>query len=325
MLNLLKYLIIMSSNETKGFAWRFGYGSNIGLETLQQKKNLHPKEYKTGTIQGWELYFTKGFKYVEPGWAAVRPFPSKVLHGSAFLIPNEEVEGLDKQEAGYNVLPCRFVSYEGGVIENVGLYVPKSMTATEGTEPKVIEEGVPSLRYLRLLQNGAKSGKLSPEWIQRLDSLEYYITPPKVRAQTNAWIADFHADPERKDILWTAEELAKYNGSRGTSSNNADSGEAILAPHVSSMEYIVELHPKQWVFSSWKGHNITRRNLLQFNGKSLDTNDIRYDQEGFRPLPKLSECSDEEREYLMQNLDSLLHQGGKIVARLKPFLDDQGI
>ena len=89
------------------------------------------------------------------------------------------------------------------------------------------------------------------------------------------------------------------------------------------MGYVVKVNPELWYFTSWKGHCITRRNLLQFNGKSLDKNDIRFDQPGYRPLPKLADCSDEEREFLMQHLDSLLHQGGTIVARLRDFLDDQ--
>jgi len=63
--------------------------------------------------------------------------------------------------------------------------------------------------------------------------------------------------------------------------------------------------------------------LCQFQGKSLDTNDIRYDGPGYRPLPKLCECSEDEREYLMQSLEGQLHRGGKIVAQLEPFLADQ--
>ena len=175
---------------------------------------------------------------------------------------------------------------------------------------------------MRLLQKGARSGGLSLDWIARLDSQEYYVTPPEIREQTQKWISEFHEDPERKDVLWSCETLARYDGS--TENKNED-GDKFFPPHVSCMEFIVKLSPDQWVFSSWKGHNITRRNLLQFNGKSLDTNDIRHDQPGFRPLPKLSECSEEEKEYLMQNLDSLLHKGGKIVARLGPFLDDQDL
>ena len=134
---------IETSND--GYVWRFGYGSNIGLETLQTKKNLNPSRYLTGTIQGFELYFMKGFQYVEPGWAAVRPSsPSQYLHGSAFLIPREEARGLDRQEGGYDVLPCKFESYDGEIVENVCLYVPKKRDKVEKDSTEAVEEGIPS-------------------------------------------------------------------------------------------------------------------------------------------------------------------------------------
>uniref|UniRef100_A0A7S2RCI9 gamma-glutamylcyclotransferase n=1 Tax=Eucampia antarctica TaxID=49252 RepID=A0A7S2RCI9_9STRA len=292
---------------TNGYVWRFGYGSNIGLDTLKEKKNLNPSKYFVGTIQGYQLFFMKGLDYVEPGWAAVRPTsdPHMELHGSAFLIPEDEAQGLDQQEAGYTVTPCRFTSYDGEVTENVGVYVPKNVDKKE--------EGTPSLRYLGLLRNGARQGGLSKEWIHQLDSVEHYITPSDVRAQTRQWITDFHNDPDRNDVLWSAETLAKHDGT------NLEK----YPIHSSVMEYIVKVDPDMWIFPSWKGHNITRRNLLQFNGKSIDKNDIRFNERGYRPLPKLSKCSDEEKEYLMQNMERLLHQGATIVARLEPFLDDQ--
>jgi hypothetical protein len=53
-----------------------------------------------------------------------------------------------------------------------------------------------------------------------------------------------------------------------------------------------------------EGNNITRRNLLQ-----IHTNDIRYNEVGYHPLPKLCDCSEGEREYLMQSLDAQLHRG----------------
>ncbi len=299
--------------------WRFGYGSNIGLTTLRQKKNLNPIQYHAGTIQGYELYFTKGsLPYVEPGYAGVRPNNEKELHGTAFCIPLEEAEGLDKQERGYNVVPCEFVAYDGDVIiEDVGLYVPK--TLKEETVKKngdgmvtVAIEGIPSKRYLGLLQKGAREAPLSKEWIEKLDSFEYYVTPVEIRQQTIAWIKEFCNDPDRKDELWTSEKLSMYDGSNDS-----------FPPHTSIMEYIIELSSKIWVFASWKGHTVTRRNLLQFNGKSIDAGDIRYGEEGFRPLPKIIDCTDEEREYLFQHLDSVLHRGGRIVARLQDFVDDQ--
>lgn len=178
----------------KNHVWRFGYGSNIGLQTLTQKKNLNPSRYLVGTIKGWELYFAPGVPYVEPGWGAVRPHSNSnaELHGSAFLIPEDEAQGLDRQEAGYDALPCQFVSYDGELVEDVCLYVPKKGWS------EAQEEGIPSLRYLRLLQNGAREGGLSKEWISRLEAVDYYITPPAVRSQTEQWIAEFNADPAEK-------------------------------------------------------------------------------------------------------------------------------
>lgn len=303
--SVLLFTIAMGSTTTAKSLWRFGYGSNIGLDTLRQKKNLNPSEYFVGTIKGYELYFMKGLDYVEPGWAAVRPAAAdSEVHGSAFLIPQEEADGLDRQEGGYNVVPCQFTSYNGEVVEDVGVYVPKKISN---------EVGTPSLRYMRLLRNGAQQGGLSPEWIQHLNSIPHYVTPTEVRAQTLQWIDDFQKDPKRNNQLWSAESLALHDGS------NVDQ----YPVHSSVMEFVIQLDPEQWVFASWKGHNITRRNLMQFRGKSIDKNDIRYDQPGYRPIPTLQDCSDEEKEFLMQNLDRLLHSGGIIVGKFEPYLQDQ--
>lgn len=283
--------------------WRFGYGSNIGLTNLKQKKNLNPSKYLAGTIQNWELYFSKGIAHVEPGFAAVRSNPNAELHGTAFCIPKEEADGLDRQERGYDVLPCEFVAYDGQKVQNVGLYVPK--------ERKGKEEGIPSRRYLRLLQNGAKEAPLSDEWQEHLNSFDFYVTPSEIRAQTNQWIEEFHSDPERKDNFWTSEILSKHDGS-----------EAEFPVHTSIMGYVIAI-PDMFVFGSWKGHDVTRRNLVHFRGQSVDKNDIRFGEEGYRPFPKLSDCTEEEREYVIQNFDSVLHRGGKIVARLEDFVGDQ--
>ena len=303
---------------TQQHVWRFGYGSNIGLTTLQQKKNLNPSKYLPGIIKGWELYFTKGIPHVEPGWAAVRPSLHSQLHGSAFCIPKDEADGLDRQEAGYDVLSCQFVAYNGEVVEDVGLYVPKKRNNNNNNEKtqqgsqKQEEDGIPSLRYLRLLQNGAKEAPLSQEWQNFINSFEYYVTPPEIRSQTEKWIKEFHSNEDLRNTKWTSDVLSKYDGSNPN-----------FPIHTSIMEYIVSIPDGLWVFPSWKGHNVTRRNLLQFRGKSLDTNDIRYGEEGYRPFPLLHQCSDEEKEFIMQNLDSILHRGGKIVGILQDFLDDQ--
>ena len=287
-----------------GHVWRFGYGSNIGLRNLRDKKGLHPARCVAGTVAGWELYFKVGMSpLVEPAWAGIRAHPegkgNGEVHGTAFLIPEDEAEALDSQERGYNVLPSTFVAYDGEVVEGVGLYVPKS--GAQGGK-----EALPSLRYLRLMQRGAREAGLSEDFIRRLDAQPHYVTPPEVREQTEQWISEFRGDPGRKDDVWTGEQLSRHDGS-----------DTAFPVHVSVMGYIVKVNPERGVMSPWKGHDITRRNLLQFNGRSLDENDIRHGQPGFTPLPTMATCSDEEKEFVFQNLDSLLHRGGIIVARLE--------
>lgn len=314
-----------SAADDGEYVWRFGYGSNIGRKTLENKKNLAVKRFHVGTIPGWVLYIGQGIDYVEPGFAGIHPAregdadterSGGELHGSAFLIPKAEAEGLDRQEGTYNVLPSRFTSYDGEVVEGVGLYVPKKFVDDDGNvkvDPtEKINHGIASLRYLTLIRRGAEEGGLSEEWIKKLYSFEHYITPADVRSKTNTWIEEFHSDADRKDTVWTVDQLAKHDGS-----------DSDRPAHVAVMEYVVKVSPTGWVFGSWKGHCITRRNLLHFNGKSIDVNDIRWNEPGFRPLPVVSQCSDEEKEYLMQNLEKLLHQGGTIVARLKESLEDE--
>ena len=189
------------------------------------------------------------------------------------------------------------------MVEGVGLYVPKPGRAAPG------HGGLPSRRYLGLLRAGAVEAGLDPAYVRRLEQLEHYVTPARVREQTRAWIAEFEADPARSHALWSAAELAEHDGS-----------DPERPAHTAVLGYVVKVHA---MFPSWRGHTVTRRNLVHFNGHSVDAGDIRHDQPGFLPLPDLSRCSADELEFLAQNLDHLVHQGGTIVARLREFLDAQ--
>ncbi len=282
--------------------WRFGYGSNMGLSNLKKKKNLTPLQYVPGVVEGWTLSFDLGgIDHVDPSFACVRRRQGEQVHGVAFLLNPDDAARLDREEGGYVLTPVRFDRYGGGVIEGVGLYAPKT--------PATNESRPPSLRYLRLLQNGAAEAGLSPEYQQKLADIEFYVTAPAVRAQTLQWIAEFEQDPARKDVRWTAEQLATHNGK-----------DPDLAPHTSCLGYVVRVRAP---FPSWRGHTITRRNILHFRGESIDTGDIRVGKPGFLPLPDVTKCTAEELEFLYQNLDSLLHRGGFIVGRLSEFVAAQ--
>ena len=101
-----------------------------------------------------------------------------------------------------------------------------------------------------------------------------YETPEDIRSQTMEWIAEFHSDTERNDSIWTMEELSKYDGS------DPDNYPA----HICVMEYIVKVGADTRTFPSWRGHCVTRRNLIHFSGLSVDTNDIRWNEDHSRKL-----------------------------------------
>jgi hypothetical protein len=276
----------------------------MSVENLRRKKNLRPARHFTGRIRGWRLAFDlPGLPFLEPAFACVRPGADDEVHGLAFEIPSDEAEGLDRQEGGYDVVPVPFEAYDGTVIDAIGLYVPKAGRGRPGAALR------PSLRYLRLLRRGAREAALDREYLRRLDAIEPYVTPPQIRAQTRASIADFESDPDRRDAVWTAETLGQFTGT-----------EDRRPAHTASLGYVVRVEA---AFRSWRGHTITRRNLLHFRGESVDRNDLRFGDEGFAPLPRVADCSSEEIEFLHQNLDHLIQRGGVIVGRLREFLDAQ--
>lgn len=278
--------------------WRFGYGSNMSVSNLIKKKNLTPINHHTGYCQNWQLSFDlPGIPFVDPAFACVKAQSGAQVHGLAFEISEEEARGLDHQERGYDVVPVDFVAYDGATVPKVGLYVPKT--------PLTPNDALPSKRYLRLLQRGAREAGLAADYIQKLEAHPYYITPPDIREQTLTWIDAFERDPKRSTQQWDAATLAKHNGVHPD-----------YPAHTASLGYVVKVHAG---FASWRGHTITRRNLLHFRGQSVDREDIRYNEPGFSPLPDLSRCTAEEIEFLHQNLDYLLHSGGEIVARLDAF------
>lgn len=284
--------------------WRFGYGSNMSVENLVKKKRLDVLDHVTGSCAGWTLAFElPGIPHVEPVFANVKPAAGDAVHGIAFQISAAQAAGLDRQEGSYDVVLVQCRAYNGRVIDNVGLYVPKAGRTTEGTA------ALPSQRYLGILRRGAREAGLDAVYVDRLEQHPHHVTSPAVRAQTQRWIAAFEQDPARRAVRWTTEELARFDGSSPD-----------RPAHTSAMGYVVAF--EAW-FSSWRGHTITRRNLLHFRGESIDALDIRTGEPGFLPLPDLSACSPEEIEYLSQNLDHLLHSGGRIVGRLQEFLDAQ--
>jgi hypothetical protein len=187
----------------------------------------------------------------------------------------------------YDVKEVEIELYEpledGREVVTVGYYASKPGKAQ-------IKEGcLPSLRYCRLLQQGARELQLRN--LHTFDDL-YYVTPPAVRAETKALLEGYTEGKE-----WSSAEVA-------------ESPESVT----SCRGWVIQCSVP---FGSWKNHDLTRRVLLHFKGHNLEKEDVRYGHPQFDPAVP-SQLTPEEEEVLWQALDCLCHrEGAQVVGRLK--------
>eukprot|EP00211_Chloroparvula_japonica_P014311 CAMPEP_0119147348 /NCGR_PEP_ID=MMETSP1310-20130426/40218_1 /TAXON_ID=464262 /ORGANISM="Genus nov. species nov., Strain RCC2339" /LENGTH=234 /DNA_ID=CAMNT_0007139311 /DNA_START=34 /DNA_END=735 /DNA_ORIENTATION=- len=234
----------------------------MSVENMRRKKNLNVLNWAPGILRHWRLCFFTAIPYVEPAFAMVEPSHEDEVHGVVFEISEEQARGLDKQEAGYDVVETEVVTYDGRIVM-AGVY------KTKKAKP---EDVLPSLRYARLLKKGAQEAGLCPKYAESLGD-KYYVTPPHVRAVTLNALRECRDQGSLRE--WTLDEVTANE------------------EQTSVGGWVVRCRAP---FSSWRGHDITRRNLVHFRGFSVDTCDIRFPNEGFLPIPRPQ--SEEEMEYL---------------------------
>ena len=82
----------------EGSVWKFGYGSNMGMEFLRVKKGLTPIDSRRCVLHGWRLSFPKGwgFDYWEPAFGTLREDPNGEVHGVSVLFNPEDAAELNK-------------------------------------------------------------------------------------------------------------------------------------------------------------------------------------------------------------------------------------
>lgn len=236
----------MKSAENTVF--RFGYGSNMSLNNLKNKKNLNVIWSSPAILRDWELTFFKAIEYVEPAFATIQEELGKEVHGLVFKIPATEANGLDEQEKSYEVVDCKVICYDGTEV-TAGIYKGKRLSEEE-------KYPFPSMRYMNLMIAGAKEIGLKEEYISKLKQI-HYTTPREVRAKTKEAV-----DAYKGDKIWSAKELSEYDGTT--------EGKPACT---SVLGWVVEVNAP---FGSWKGHVIDRRNVNHYRGLSVDKTGILY-------------------------------------------------
>ena len=281
------------ANERR--VWKFGYGSNMSLENLRQKKGLKPLDGKRVSIGGFSLSFPEGngIDFVEPSFATLKRINGAEVHGVAALLSVEDAENLDAQEGAYLVELHEARTYEGEHID-VEVYVSIDLSPDH-------PESWCSERYKALLVRGAEENNLRQEWIDKLRGLPVY-TPSVETLRAR----DLLPPPTVLPSM-TIAELAQHG-------ENSE-GRPI---YVSACGYIFEHTP---IFKVMWGRDVTNRNVMHYRGINLR----QHDDGGRRPFPRLSELEPGELEYALRYRDRFAHKcvGGAPVAVLREFWDDQ--
>lgn len=281
--------------------WKFGYGSNMSQDYLRTKKLLNPLESRRTILQGFALSFPlgRGIDFVEPSFATLKRDPDGFVHGVSTLFSIVDARELDRQEGvveggrTYSLEVCPALEYETNLKMHVEVYVPKNPLPLEHPE------GCCSARYRNILVRGAEENQLSAEWISKLQALQIY-------APSGETLAQRAKQPSPGSLpSMTIAELKKYDGS--------NEGYPV---YTSACGYIFHHTP---IFSSYRGRDVTYRNVLHVRGVNLDNND----DGGKSPFPCLSKLASEELEYALQNRDRFISKSEGAIAVLREFWEEQ--
>ena len=286
---------VQMHRSQNSLVWKFGYGSNMSLENLRQKKGLDPKEAKQVVLKDFALSFPAGggIDLVEPSFATLKKQTGQEVHGVAALMSVADAKNLDGQEGSYIVELHPTKTYDGETL-TVEVYVSKDLAPDH-------PESCCSDRYRALLVRGAKENNLAPEWIEKLQDLPVY-EPSAETLQARDSLPAPSALP-----AMSIEELARHDGT--------DKQRPI---YVSSCGYIFEHTP---IFKVMRGRDVTNRNVMHYRGINLRLND----DGGKSPFPRLSELGPGELEYALRYRDRFTSKcvGGKPIAVLREFWEDQ--
>jgi hypothetical protein len=152
----------MRSDDTGSQAevWYFAYGANMASRPFADY-GIAPSSREPAYAEGLELKFNlAGFPGVEPSWANVERRPGHVVHGVLYKLAPGDLALLDARES-------KFV-YRRELVSVVGAR-SGPQRAHVYTSSLVLDDLVPSERYLKLLIEGAKENGLPADWLAWLE------------------------------------------------------------------------------------------------------------------------------------------------------------
>jgi gamma-glutamylcyclotransferase len=147
--------------------WYFAYGANMHDSAFRVRRGIQPLEHRSGRIKGYRLRFNlEGRPRGKAAPANLHPDPDAEVWGVLYRITRRDLIRLDSTEG----VPGR--GYRHVVVEaedRSGRVIPAITYIAQGKEV----DGKPSLRYITLLREGARTYGLPETYIRFLDGVEH--------------------------------------------------------------------------------------------------------------------------------------------------------
>ncbi|MBT3533731.1 MAG: gamma-glutamylcyclotransferase [Rhodospirillaceae bacterium] len=145
--------------------WYFAFGANMHHSAFIERRRMRPVESRAGRLSGYRLRFNlEGRPKGRAAPANISPDESAEVWGVLYCISRRDLVRLNASEG---IPGPRYRPHELAMQDANG----KEIIATAYIADGLPQDGKPSLRYLTLLREGARSHGLPEHWICFLDGV----------------------------------------------------------------------------------------------------------------------------------------------------------